>query len=40
MVAWTKHFLDVKNSTEDYVILIAMLLAYVCLMRKSERVPG
>ena len=36
MVAWTKHFLDVKNSTEDYVILIATLLAYTCLMHKSE----
>jgi len=35
MIAWTRY-LDVKNNEEDYVMVIAMLLAYVCLMRKSE----
>ena len=35
MVAWQKY-LDVKRKCEDYVMLIAMMLAYVCLMRKSE----
>jgi hypothetical protein len=35
MIAWT-HYLDVKNNEEDYVMVIAMLLAYVCFTRKSE----
>ena len=35
MVTW-KKYLDVKHKCEDYVMLIAMMLAYVCLMRKSE----
>jgi len=35
MVAWQKY-LDVKRKCEDYVMLIAMMLAYVCLMRMSE----
>ena len=35
MVAWQKY-LDVKRKCEDYVMLIAMMLAYVCSMRKSE----
>jgi hypothetical protein len=35
MISWTKY-LDIKNCAQDYVMLIAMLLAYVCLLRKSE----
>jgi len=35
MLAWSRY-LDVKNKAEDYVMLIAMLTAYVCLLRKSE----
>ena len=35
MVAWQKY-LDVKRKCENYVMLIAMMLAYVCSMRKSE----
>ena len=35
MVAWQKY-LDVKRKCENYVMLIAMMLAYACSMRKSE----
>jgi hypothetical protein len=35
MISSTKY-LDIKNCAQDYVMLIAMLLAYVCLLRKSE----
>jgi hypothetical protein len=35
MVAWQKYW-DVKRKCEDYVMLIAMMLTYVCSMRKSE----
>ncbi len=39
MIAWT-HYLDVKNNEEEYVMVIAMLLAYVCFVHEKVGVPG